>query len=142
MKKILDKIYYSPTDLSDFQRCNYHIINDLENIKKSLPSREITETSAAYIKKGLELELKYLSNLKDQKYKVINIDDLQDVNTIDATKQKLLNGYDYIYQSHLEYEFWRGKPDFLVKVDGKSSLGDFHYEPIDVKLSPEPKINI
>ena len=31
MKKILDKIYYSPTDLSDFQRCNYHIINDLEN---------------------------------------------------------------------------------------------------------------
>ncbi len=139
MKKILDKIYYSPTDLSDFQRCNYHIINDLENIKKPLPSREITETSAAYIKKGLELELKYLSNLKDQKYKVINIDDLQDVNTIDATKQKLLNGYDYIYQSHLEYEFWRGKPDFLVKVDGKSSLGDFHYEPIDVKLSPEPK---
>ena len=46
MKKILDKIYYSPTDLSDFQRCNYHIINDLENIKKSLPSREITETSS------------------------------------------------------------------------------------------------
>lgn len=139
MKKVLDKIYYSPTDLSDFQRCSYHIINDLENIKKPLPAREITETSAAYIKKGLELELKYLNNLKDNKFKVINIDDLQDVNTIDATKEKLLKGYDYIYQSHLEYKFWRGKPDFLVKVEGKSSLGDFHYEPIDVKLSPEPK---
>ena len=86
MKKILHKIYYSPTDLSDFQRCSYHIINDLENIKKPLKAREITETSAAYIKKGLELELKYLNHLKDNKFKVINIDDLQDVNTITATK--------------------------------------------------------
>ena len=44
MKIINKDIYYSATDLSDFQRCQYHIVNDIANFSKPLPKKEITET--------------------------------------------------------------------------------------------------
>jgi predicted RecB family nuclease len=34
---------------------------------------------------------------------------------------------------------WHGYADFLTRVPGDSTLGDFHYEPVDTKLSSSAK---
>ncbi|MCD2453612.1 TM0106 family RecB-like putative nuclease [Methylicorpusculum oleiharenae] len=44
-------------------------------------------------------------------------------------------GYPFIYQAYLSRDGFAGRADFLVKVEGKSNLGDYHYEAWDTKLS-------
>ncbi|MFH0945423.1 MAG: TM0106 family RecB-like putative nuclease, partial [Planctomycetota bacterium] len=58
---------------------------------------------------------------------------------IEATRQALLERREIIYQGELRKEPFAGYPDFLVRVDGESGLGDFHYEVWDTKLSRHPK---
>ena len=103
MKKIKDSIFYSATDLSDFQRCSYHIINDIKNFDTPLPKKEITETLTAYIKKGNDLELKYLKKLDEDKVKIFNIKDNPDTDKDSLTKKLMKEGYDYIYQPHFKW---------------------------------------
>ena len=45
------------------------------------------------------------------------------------------SGVDVIYQAALSLLPFKGYADFLVKVEGKSGLGDFYYEVWDTKLS-------
>jgi predicted RecB family nuclease len=47
----------------------------------------------------------------------------------------------YIYQAAISdpHSNFHGVADFLVKVPGPSSLGDYHYEPWDTKLALKPK---
>ena len=48
-------------------------------------------------------------------------------------------GREIIYQGALELGSFVGITDFLVRVDGPSSLGDYHYEVWDTKLARKPK---
>lgn len=45
------------------------------------------------------------------------------------------DGSRFIYQAYLSRDGFAGNADFLVKVEGKSNLGDYHYEAWDTKLS-------
>lgn len=53
----------------------------------------------------------------------------------------MLSGRAYIYQAAISdsHNHFHGVADFLVKVPGASSLGDYHYEPWDTKLALKPK---
>jgi predicted RecB family nuclease len=51
------------------------------------------------------------------------------------TLQYMRAGYAFIYQAYLSRDGFAGSADFLVKLEGKSSLGDYHYEAWDTKLS-------
>jgi uncharacterized protein len=51
------------------------------------------------------------------------------------TLQYMQAGYPFIYQAYLSRDSFAGSADFLVKLEGKSSLGDYHYEAWDTKLS-------
>jgi predicted RecB family nuclease len=51
------------------------------------------------------------------------------------TFQYMKDGYPFIYQAYLSRDNFAGSADFLVKVEGRSSLGDYHYEAWDTKLS-------
>ena len=48
-------------------------------------------------------------------------------------------GVDVIAQARLEISDFMGYADFLIKVEGTSNLGDFHYEVWDTKLSKHLK---
>lgn len=56
-----------------------------------------------------------------------------------ATLTLMQQGVEAIYQGVLHAEIngrmWTGKPDLLVKKKGESSLGNWHYVPIDIKSS-------
>ena len=51
------------------------------------------------------------------------------------TKRAMLEVRETITQGYLVHESFAGFTDFLVKVDGQSILGDYHYEVWDTKLS-------
>jgi len=51
------------------------------------------------------------------------------------TLQYMEAGYPFIYQAYLSRDGFAGSADFLLKVEGKSNLGDYHYEAWDTKLS-------
>jgi predicted RecB family nuclease len=52
-----------------------------------------------------------------------------------ATVELLSQGVPGVYQAVLELPPMRGKPDLLRRVEGLSALGEFHYEPGDIKSS-------
>ena len=57
----------------------------------------------------------------------------------DATIAAMHHGFDVIYQATLFDGRWRGHADFLLRVDGDSELGDWHYEVADTKLARSVK---
>ncbi len=48
-------------------------------------------------------------------------------------------GVDVIYQANLRKGMWRGRADFLVKVDTPSKLGNWSYQVVDAKLARETR---
>ena len=136
-------IYYTPTDISNFELCRCHVINKIRKTKgdegiEEKTSKQIIE----YQKQGYELENKYLDIIK-KKFSVTDISEfdfkIKHQETIDAIER----GDEYIYQPYLEKKNIRGFPDFLKKVKVPSKLGDFSYEVVDVKRSKDPKqVNI
>ncbi len=92
-------------------------------------------------KKGIEHENDFLEQLKKEDRPVAEIS--QNENSIKNTKSAIFDGKETIYQAHLKYEKnsiqFAGYADFLFKVEGRSQLGDYHYEPWDTKLAKKPK---
>ena len=51
----------------------------------------------------------------------------------------MVDGAEVIAQAYLELDNFGGIADFLIKVEGESTLGDYHYEIWDTKLSKKMK---
>ncbi len=56
-----------------------------------------------------------------------------------ATLRAIANGAPVIYQAYLDQDQFMGVADFLIRVEGASSLGDYHYEVWDAKLGQSMK---
>ena len=55
------------------------------------------------------------------------------------TREAIGRGDDVIYQAAFFDGMWRGHADFLLRVPGRSELGDYHYEVADTKLARATK---
>ena len=53
----------------------------------------------------------------------------------ERTLTAMRRGVEVIYQGRLGNGSWSGYPDFLVRVPGRSDLGDWSYEVVDAKLA-------
>lgn len=58
-----------------------------------------------------------------------------------ATLQAMQEGADTIYQGTLVDGDWHGRPDLLIRVEGASKLGNWHYVPVDIKIAHELKLS-
>jgi predicted RecB family nuclease len=56
------------------------------------------------------------------------------------TLEAMRSGVDVVYQGVLVDGEWHGRPDFLVKCEGKSALGEHGYQVLDAKLAREPRV--
>ena len=56
-----------------------------------------------------------------------------------ATLAAMRQGSEVIYQGTLVDGDWQGRPDLLLRVDGASRLGNWHYVPVDIKAAHELK---
>src|SRR3989344_1362606 len=57
-----------------------------------------------------------------------------------ATLQAMQEGVPVIYQATLMHGDWHGRPDLLMRQEGASNLGNWHYVPVDIKTSHEIKV--
>lgn len=87
--------------------------------------------------KGLQFEREILESFQSQGLRVISIE--KGKNAYQDTLNAMQEGADIIYQAALLLHPFKGYADFLVKIEGESGLGAFHYEPVDIKLSKTVK---
>ncbi|MGE3326186.1 MAG: TM0106 family RecB-like putative nuclease [Acidimicrobiia bacterium] len=90
--------------------------------------------------KGMQHEHAYLEKLKSEGRDVCEVPEWNKLNETfaqwtDRVSHLLADGHDVVYQLPFVHDRMRGVADFLIKVPGKSALGDFHYEPVDAKLA-------
>ncbi len=94
-------------------------------------------------RKGEEHEARYLAELHANGRTVIDGFDVADKWDFDAgariTADAMRAGADVIYQATFVDGDWRGRADFLERVDRKTDLGAWGYEPLDAKLARAEK---
>ncbi|HHF7349264.1 TPA: TM0106 family RecB-like putative nuclease [Legionella feeleii] len=135
-----DQIIYSPSDLTLFLESPFASWMEhfaLQEPKARTLADETDELLSVLQQKGMALEQKILNHFIDRQLTVVQIEKTGYgfADTIAAMK----SGADVIYQAVLSALPFKGYADFLVKVDGESGLGDFHYEVWDTKLSKTVK---
>ncbi|MCC5013791.1 MULTISPECIES: TM0106 family RecB-like putative nuclease [unclassified Legionella] len=135
-----DQIIYAPSDLTLFLESPFASWMEhfaLQEPKALTLADETDELLSVLQQKGMALEQKILNHFIERQLTVAQIEKTGHAfaDTISAMK----SGADIIYQAVLSALPFKGYADFLVKVDGASVLGDFHYEVWDTKLSKTVK---
>lgn len=123
----------SATDLSNHLSCEH-----LTQLRRAVAMGEIKEphyhdpSLDALIKRGQEHESAYVTYLTE--VKGLTVVDLRGKG-VDATIEAMKDGVDVIVQARLQQDQWMGYSDILLKVPGKSRIGDWSYEVQDTKLA-------
>ena len=137
------KLILAAKDLSTLQENEIFIHWELKALKGEVARpRESTGDLAYCLKKrGVEHERRVLLNLVAEGKRVIQIptkdptDEVAMLEAQTATIQAMEEGVEIIYQGTVYDGEFIGRPDLLIKVDGKSKFGDWSYRVVDVKLA-------
>jgi predicted RecB family nuclease len=131
-----DKLIFSPSDLTQYMDSPF--ASWMEHLARTnpelLPIPDENDPMMALLQKqGEEHEQATLSLLREKGLTVVDLKKTPDA--VNATLMAMQSGADVIYQAALELSPFRGQADFLVKILGESTLGDYHYEIWDTKLA-------
>ncbi len=135
-----NNLVFSPSDLTQFMDSPFASwMEHLALIKPDeLPiADENDELMDVLQGMGNQHELTVLDSFKERGLSVAKLS--KQTNPLEATFTAMQNGIDIIYQANLELLPFRGYADFLVKVEGQSIFGDYHYEVWDSKLAKTVK---
>lgn len=140
MRKVDNNLVFSPSDLITFMDSVYDSWMDRCHVEfpDEFDVDDQDESVAILQDHGNKHELAFLEQLREKCDDVVEItgrDESAELATIAAMQA----GRAVIYQGVLASGQFAGRSDFLVKVPGKSKLGDFHYEVWDTKLSKKAK---
>ena len=89
--------------------------------------------------RGLAHEYQLEDTFKAQRLSLVKVEGKDDSEKKKITLSAMKQGIDVIVQARLEMNGFMGYSDFLIKVEGTSNLGNFHYEVWDTKLSKHLK---
>src|SRR4051812_25735111 len=147
MQLIGGKPVYSASDLVAYLACKRLTQLERAAMAKLLPRPRVFADDLDVLReRGLEHERRYRTELESQGKGLVEINDPGwDASSLDplltaahATEQAMAQGWDVIYQGTLFDGIWRGKPDFLLRVNDssqRSKFGPSHSEVADTKLA-------
>src|SRR4029450_11262598 len=84
----------------------------------------------------------YLAELRKQSRQVVNVltaDPWNFATSARATEEAMRAGAEIIYQATFVLGDWRGRADFLERIDQPTALGKWGYEALDAKLARAEK---
>jgi len=149
LRRYLDRILLSATDLVTFHECEHATALDRAALDDpALRAQRCTddETGRLMQRRGGEFERRYLDQLRREHGRrhgaVVEIAHQWDAPdaAVTATFEAMRGGAEVIYQATLRDGDLVGHADFLRKVPGQSSaLGDHAYEVVDTKLGRHAK---
>ena len=135
-----NELVFSPSDLTQFMDSPFaswmeHLVLTAPN---ELPNPDANDELMEVLQgMGHQYELEVLDSLQEKGLSVVNL--YKHIDPLGATINAMQKGADVIYQAHLELLPFRGYADFLIKVEGRSIFGDYHYEIRDTKLAKTVK---
>ncbi len=128
--------YLTATDLFNYAKCSHRPFMDFHGDPKL--KVEIHPLIKLLWESGVQYEAQVLASLKqqhpDKKFAEIPKQPLSEELFL-QTQRAMTEGYDFIYQGVIMAKNFAGRPDLLVKTPGPSDFGDYHYEPMDIKLA-------
>ena len=136
MRRYNEQILYSASDLVAFLGCRHATFLDRRQLDNPVPVAEDDEYLQLLQEKGLEHERSLLARFQAEGKRVVEIapkGSLEERTA--ATLAAMRAGADVIYQGAFLSGAWHGYADFLIRADGASKLGAYHYEPLDTKLA-------
>jgi predicted RecB family nuclease len=151
MQHIDGAIVYSATDLVGYLECEHLTTLERAAISGMVTRPERDDPELRVLQdRGEEHERHYLAYLQEQGRQVVNGRHPEDAGSgltrleriqrdADLTLQWMRGGADVIYQGTLFDGTWLGYADFLLRVEGASDLGEYHYEVADTKLARRVK---
>jgi predicted RecB family nuclease len=134
----------SPTALANFLACHHLMTLGREEAQGTIkkPYAFPDPNLELLARLGDEHERAYLRYLRDEQcLDVVEIIGGPPQEAAEATLDALRRGVDSVFQARLEDGLWRGRADFLVRVDKPSRLGAWSYEPVETKLARSTKGN-
>jgi predicted RecB family nuclease len=126
---------YTPSDLVEFFESSFAAWMSrlhLDYPQRVQPDPETPEF-AILAKQGSQHERAVLTQLQAEGHDVYAVPQGSDRTAL--TVAAMQAGYSIIYQGELACGDFTGVADFLVRVDGTSALGNYHYEVWDTKLA-------
>ena len=145
MQFLEGRLIVSPSDLTGFLECEHLTQQELASARGEVARPERDDPMLDMLsRRGLEHEGRYLAGFKAMGLKIVEfpfpdgtIANLEKAHadTIAAMKARA----DIIYQGTFFDGRWRCHPDFLIRIDRPSKLGDHSYEVADAKLARKAK---
>lgn len=134
----------SATDLSGFNECEYKAVLEFAVAMRQLERPGENEIERRMLeKRGFEHEARVFEHLAATRKEIAEItmgpSEESRAQAVTATRQAMLRGAEMIAQGVFVNERWFGRPDFLLRVDKPSRLGEHSYVVVDAKLANEAK---
>src|ERR1700674_3153815 len=145
MQFLEGRLVVSPSDLTGFLECEHLTQQELAAARGEIARPERDDPMLDMLsRRGLEHEGRYLAGFRATGRTIVEfpfpdgtIANLQKAHA--ETVVAMQAGADIIYQGTFFDGRWRCHPDFLIRVDRPSKLGDYGYEVADAKLARKAK---
>jgi predicted RecB family nuclease len=137
------RLLLSPSDLNDYVECAHLTTLALEVARGVRQRPHVPKDHGDLLRrKGEEHEAAYLADLRAKGRQVVSVvgaDPWDFVASARATIAAMRAGAEIIYQATFVLGDWRGRADFLERVEQPSALGAWGYEALDAKLARAEK---
>ncbi len=145
MLRVDGRLVLSPTDLTKHVACPHITALDLEALGSGADTAGTNAPDDALnliFAKGLNHENEYLTHLRDQGLKIVEIAGFGTDRAAaeSATLDAMRDGADVIYQATLFDRAWVGHADFLIRTKRPSVLGAWSYDIADTRLARRLKV--
>jgi predicted RecB family nuclease len=143
MQNLDGQIFLSPSDLNDHVECPHLTTLWLEVARGGRDRPYVADEQADLLRrKGEAHERAYLERLRAEGRGIVEIK-LGEPWDLDAaarqTVEAMRAGAEVISQATFVDGRWRGRADFLLKIERATTLGAWGYEPLDAKLARAEK---
>jgi predicted RecB family nuclease len=143
MQSVSGQLLLSPSDLNDYVECPHLTTLALQVARAQRPRPYLPDEEGELLRrKGAEHERAYLERLRAEGRAIEEIDLGEDWDFEGAarrTAEAMRAGVEVISQATFVEGCWRGRADFLLKVERETRLGGWGYEPLDAKLARAEK---
>ena len=133
---------FSATDIASFLACQHTATLARAESRDEITKPFFADPALDLLRKlGIEHEQRYLRELAEKNGLVVaRIDtNARWEDAVADTIRALREGVDVVYQATFLDAPWRGRSDFLVRVNKPSDLGAWSYEVVETKLARSTK---
>src|SRR5438128_10412131 len=140
MQRVDSRLVLSPSDLNDYVECAHLTTLALEVARGVRPRPYVPNEHGDLLRrKGLEHEARYLAELRAHGRQIVDVTERDFDGAARATIEAMRAGAEIIYQATFVLGDWRGRADFLERVEQPTALGAWGYEALDAKLARAEK---